>query len=207
MKKLLIIGAGGHGKVVADIAKQMHQYSDIYFADDRLDIQNMKISGIQVVGTTAFAFRHIKEYEIFVAVGNADVRKKMMFQLVSQNAVLPVLIHPDAVIADDVSIGNGTVIMAGSVINSGSIIGQGAIINTCASVDHDNFISDYVHISVGTHLAGNVSVGERSWIGISAAVSNNISIASEVVVGAGAVVVKDIEEKGTYAGVPARRIH
>ena len=96
--------------------------------------------------------------------------------------------------------------MAGAVINSGARIGTGCIVNTCASVDHDCNVGDYVHIAVGSHLCGTVSMGDETWIGAGAIVSNNISICSECMIGAGAVVVKDIKESGTYVGVPAKKV-
>ena len=96
--------------------------------------------------------------------------------------------------------------MAGAVINPGVRIGKGCIINTCSSMDHDCVVGDYVHIAVGSHLCGTVSVGDGTWIGAGATVSNNVSICSDCMIGAGAVVIKDIKESGTYVGVPAKRI-
>ena len=97
--------------------------------------------------------------------------------------------------------------MAGAVINPGVGIGKGCIINTCSSVDHDCDVGDYVHIAVGSHLCGTVSVGDGTWIGAGATVINNVFICSDCMIGAGAVVVNDIQESGTYVGVPARRIN
>ena len=94
--------------------------------------------------------------------------------------------------------------MAGAVVNADAVIGKGCIINTCSSVDHDCTISDFVHVSVGAHIAGTVNVGDRTWIGIGAVVSNNINICADCKIGAGAAVVKDIDMEGTYVGVPAR---
>ncbi|NMA64614.1 MAG: acetyltransferase, partial [Clostridiaceae bacterium] len=102
--------------------------------------------------------------------------------------------------------GSGTVVMAGVVINSSTRIGKGCIINTGATIDHDNVIEDYVHISPGVNTAGTVRVGCGTWLGIGSVVSNNITVTNNCRVGAGAVVVKDITETGTYVGVPARRI-
>lgn len=109
-------------------------------------------------------------------------------------------------IGSEVEIGIGTTVMAGVVINSSTKIGKGCIVNTSSSLDHDNVIEDYVHISPGAKLAGTVKIGKGSWIGIGSVVSNNVNICSECKVGAGAVVVKDITEPGTYVGVPARRV-
>lgn len=115
-------------------------------------------------------------------------------------------IHPKAVIADDVTIGAGTVVMANSVINTGSRIGEHCIINTAATVDHDNCIEDFVHLSPGVHLAGTVSVGEGTWFGIGSVANNNISVCAGCTIGAGAVLIKSVSEEGVYVGVPARRL-
>ena len=96
--------------------------------------------------------------------------------------------------------------MAGAVINSDTKIGKGCIVNTGASVDHDGIVDDFVHISVGAHVAGTVRIGLKTWIGAGATVLNNLSICNNCMVGAGAVVIEDIDEKGTYIGVPAKRL-
>ncbi len=205
MKKLLIIGASGHGKVIADLAEQTHQYEEINFLDDNKLLHGNTFAKGKVIGKTQLARELIKEYEIFTAIGNAEIREKITEELLECGAEIPVLIHPFSSIADDVIIGVGTAVMAGAVINAGSRIGKGVIINTCASVDHDNEISDYVHVSVGAHTAGSVKIGKYTWIGIGAVVSNNLSVTDHVVLGAGAVVVKNIDIPGTYIGVPAKQ--
>jgi sugar O-acyltransferase (sialic acid O-acetyltransferase NeuD family) len=197
MKQLMIIGASGHGKVVADIAKK-NGYDDISFLDDNEALT--ECGGHPVIGKSS-------DYEnnscdIFVAIGNAKIRQRIQERL--DHVVT--LIHPNAVIAEGVEIGIGTVIMAGAVINPDVKIGKGCIINTCSSVDHDCVIQDYAHISVGAHIAGTCNIGERTWIGAGATVSNNVNICADCMIGAGAVVVKDIKEAGTYVGSPARRI-
>lgn len=196
--KLTIIGASGHGKVVADIAK-LRGYDEIEFLDDD---ENLTQCGCYpVVGKTDKALEI--DNDVFIGIGNASIRKRFQEQL--RNKSLVTLIHPDAVIADDVNIGIGTVIMAGAVINSGAKIGKCVIINTCSSVDHDCVVDDFAHVAVGAHLCGTVNVGETTWIGAGATVSNNINICGNCMVGAGAVVIKDIEEEGTYIGVPVRK--
>lgn len=203
-KKLMIIGASGHGKVIADIALKMQKYEEIEFLDDRENVK--ECMGFTVVGKTADASEYIENFDFFVAIGNAKTRKKVTEQLIETGAVMATLLHPAAVIGSHVTIGKGTVVMAGAVINPDSRIGEGCIVNTCASVDHDCQIGDYVHIAVGSHLCGTVTVGESTWIGAGATVKNNVNICGECMIGAGAVVVKDIEEAGTYTGVPARRM-
>lgn len=202
--KLLIIGASGHGKVIADIALKMNKWKRVAFLDDD---ENIKSSmGIEVIGKSANAYDYIKDYDIFVAIGNNTTREKIQEKLEVEGANIPVLIHPMTVIGVQVEFGAGTAIMAGVVINCCTKIGKGCIINTGSTIDHDNFIEDYVHISPGVHTAGTVKIGKRTWLGIGSKVSNNLNIISGCKVGAGAVVVKDITEPGTYVGVPARRL-
>lgn len=199
-KKLILIGASGHGKVIADIAKK-NGYSQIAFLDDNESVT--KCAEYDVIGKTECA-KKFPECDFAVSIGNAQTRQKIQEQLEKNSLSVVSLIHPNAVIAENVEIGTGTVIMAGAVVNSGTKIGNGCIVNTCASVDHDCIIDNYVHISVGAHIAGTVKIGERTWIGAGATVINNLEITDDCMIGAGAVVVKNILQKGTYIGVPAR---
>lgn len=199
MKQLLIIGASGHGKVVADIA-ELTEYNSILFFDDN---DKLKECGkYHVIGKSLDIDKY--DGDFIVAIGNAKIRERLLESLSERN--VPILIHPNSTIASTVEIGGGTVVMAGAVINADAVIGKGCIINTCSSVDHDCIIGNYSHISVGAHIAGNVHVGDRTWIGAGATISNNINICSDCMIGAGAVVIKNINENGTYVGVPARRI-
>lgn len=197
MNRLIVIGASGHGKVVADIAV-LNGYEDIVFLDDDESIK--ECVGWPVIGKSIEA----PDGEIFVAVGNPQTRKRMME--LYKDRTQPVLIHPNAVVAGDVGVGSGTVVMAGAVINPGARIGRGAIINTSSSIDHDCSVGDYSHVSVGAHLCGTVRVEDRVWIGAGATVINNVNICGGCTIGAGAVVIKDIKEPGTYVGVPAKMI-
>lgn len=199
MRKLAIVGASGHGKVVADIARR-NGYKEIVFLDDNDSIH--ECGGYPVIGKSSEAGKI--DADVIIGIGNAGVRKQIQETIPDEKLVI--LVHPDAVVAEDVVIGAGTVVMAGAVINPGTHIGKGCIINTCSSVDHDCVVGDYVHIAVGSHLCGTVSVDSRTWIGAGATVSNNVSVCPDCMIGAGAVVVYDIQESGTYVGVPARRI-
>ncbi len=195
--KLTIIGASGHGRVVADIAK-LNGYDEISFLDD-----NEKISccGTYPVVGKSYKAKNIS-HAIFVAIGNPNHRQKIMNQLSDKQ--FPVLIHPSAFVAADVTIGKGTVVVAGAVINPGSIIGNGCIINTTSSVGHDCYIGDYVHVAPGSHICGTSIIGCKTWIGAGAVVSNNISICDDCIIGIGAAVISNIKITGTYVGVPAR---
>ncbi|MDO4469092.1 MAG: acetyltransferase [Bacillota bacterium] len=194
-KKLVIIGASGHGKVVADIAEK-NGYEEIVFLDDNEELA--ECAGYPVVGKVSNA--PLMEGDKIIAIGNGRIREN-----IQKNVKTVSLIHPNAVISRRVQIGSGTVIMAGAVINSDVVIGEGCIINTCASVDHDCKLGDFSHISVGAHVAGTCEVGDRTWIGAGAVVNNNVKICEDCMIGSGAVVVKNINDKGTYIGVPAVR--
>lgn len=200
MKTIAIVGASGHGKVVADIAKKLN-YEIIFFLDDN---KTGEFCGYEIKGK----FSDFNKYncDFCVAIGNSSVRRNLCEQLFSAKKKMPALIHPNAVVAEGVKIEDATVVMAGSVINPWAKIGKASIINTCSSVDHDCAVGDYSHISVGAHLAGSVLLEENVWVGAGATVSNNVNICSNVLIGAGAVVVKDINESGTYIGVPAKKI-
>ncbi len=197
--RLIIIGAGGHGKVVADIALQ-RGYSDICFVDDHAVGECM---GYPIVGRCS----ELNEYgegktDFFIAVGDNATRKHIA-ETYDLNWVT--LIHPSAQIGSHVTIGEGTVVMANAVINACASIGKHCIINSGAIVEHDNVLGNYVHISPRAALGGTVAVGDETHIGIGAIVKNNIEICDKCMIGAGAVVVKNICECGTYVGVPAKK--
>lgn len=201
MKQLIIIGASGHGKVVADIAKKKG-YDQIIFLDD--DTSLTECGGYPVVGRSSDYQNY--DCDMFVAIGTAQIREKFLKQLECDGKNITILVHPNASIAENVLIGIGTVVVAGTVVNSGARIGKGCIINTCSSVDHDCKIANFVHVSVGAHVSGTVRIGERTWIGAGATVSNNVNICGGCMIGAGAVVIKDINEPGTYVGIPTKKV-
>lgn len=200
MNRLIIIGAGGHGKVVADIALKSG-YTDISFVDDNTDGECM---GFPIVGKSSEIERHNDgDTDFVIAIGNNSVRQS----LAERHSVnWATLVHPSAQIGSYVSIGEGSVVMACAVVNPAATVGRHCIINSGAIVEHDNRLCDYVHISPGAKLSGNVRVGERTWIGVGACVVNNVEICADAMIGAGAVVTKTINDKGTYIGVPARKI-
>ena len=203
MKDLVILGASGHGKVVADTACCMKKYNRIIFLDD--DWEKKECMGFPVEGVFLDYGKYMETAEFIVATGNSNIREIWTERLKRSGAKLAILIHPSATVSPFAKIESGTIVMAGAVVNAETKIGQGVIVNTCASVDHDCEIGDYCHISVGAHLAGTVSVGKHTWIGIGAVVRNNLSICENCMIGAGAVVVKKIMKSGTYVGVPAKR--
>ena len=201
-KNVVIIGASGHGKVIADIIQRCGDVV-LGFLDDAADLPPY-ICSIPVLGKSE-DYIEFPEAEFIIGIGSAAVRKRIAQRM--EGVKWYTAIHPAAVISPmDTSIGEGSVVMAGAVVNPSVKIGAHCIINTGATVDHDNNIGSYCHISVGAHLAGLVTVEEGTWIGIGAAVSQCISICKDCMIGAGAVVVRSITTSGTYVGVPARRL-
>lgn len=198
--RLIIIGCGGHGRVAADVAGLMHDYSEICFLDDTVTSKENS----KVIGKTDDYAGYIDSADFFVAVGNNSIRKTICEKISGGGAYLATLIHPTATVSCGASIGDGSIVMAGAVVNTGVKIGRGVILNTCCSVDHDSTVGNYSHIAVGAHIAGTVHVGEDVMIGVGAVVINNISICSNAVVGAGSTVIGDITGKGVYVGSPAK---
>lgn len=206
MGNLLVIGAGGHGRVVADAASRMGTWERVAFLDDRFP-ETTRASGFEIIGRVDSLPNHHESFSTaIVGIGNSERRMELIELLGLHGFNIGVVVHPSAVVAKDVSIGAGTVIFAGVVINTGAKIGLGCIINTSASVDHDCILADGVHICPGARLAGEVGVGSGSWIGIGSSVIQQIVIGDHVVVGAGAAVINDVPAGCTVAGVPAKKI-
>lgn len=207
-KNVIIIGAGGHSKVIADIIVKS-QDNVLGFLDDNIPINTViiKEKNLKVLGKIEDSLK-LKEKNndivFVVGIGNNKTRKAIAENYPDLNYYTA--IHPSSQIALDVKIEDGTVIMANTCINASTIIGKHCIINTGAIIEHDNIIEDYVHISPNATVCGTVKIGELTHIGVGSTIKNNINICSNCIIGAGAVVVKKIEEKGTYVGVPAKKI-
>lgn len=202
MKTLLVIGAGGHGKVVADSARATDRWAEILLLDDRYpDLQ--EIGSWKVAGRDWQRFVPA-EVEVLVGIGDNETRLGLQESVETGGYHVPVLVHPRAWVSPDAALGAGTVIFAGAVVNADARIGRAAIINTAATVDHDCVLEEGVHLSPGVHLGGNVSVGRCSWLGIGSAVRHGVGIGAGVTVGAGASVVSDLPDGVTAVGVPAR---
>lgn len=199
MNRLVIVGAGGHGKVVADTAHN-NGYTDICFVDDNV---SGKVMGFDIIGTCASIQKmNDGSTDFVIAVGDNALRKKIA-EKYDVNWVT--IIHTSAQIAVCVSIGIGTVVMANAVINPCATIGRHCIINTSAVVEHDSCIDDYVHVSPNVALGGMAKIGALTHVGIGSTVKNNVSVCGDCVIGAGATVVDDISEAGVYVGTPARK--
>ncbi len=203
MKRLAILGASGHGKVVADCA-ELCGWELVSFFDDAWPAKQSN-GAWPVVGDTDSLLARVGDFDgVLVAIGNNQVREAKLRVLSEQGALLPTLVHPSAVVSRYTVLGAGSVLFAGAVVNVDCRIGMGAIINTGATVDHDCVLGNAVHVSPGAHLAGGVCVGDRSWVGIGSSVRQLVRMGCDVMVGAGAAVVSDIPDACVVAGVPAR---
>lgn len=207
MKKLIIFGAGGHSKVCIETAQVLGYQIEAIF-DDYEGKKGSKVLGIPVVGGTDELLEKYPgdSYEIFIALGDNETRMKKYDFLKSKGYNFKTLIHPFSFVSNTVKIGENVLIMPGAVVNSSSVISDNVILNTNCSVDHDCKIMSHVHIAPGANLAGNVLVGEGSFLGIGSKVIQKIKIGNWNIIGAGAVVINDTEDFGVYVGVPARKI-
>lgn len=208
-KKVVIIGAGGHAKVIADIIQKsediVYGFLDDNFKKGTIILNN---ENLKVIGDLNSRFTlpiTQPELEFVIAIGDNN-RRKEIAETKIPNIKYYTAIHPSANIALDVSIGDGTVVMANACINASTKIGKHCIINTASVIEHDNLINNYVHISPNATLCGTVKVGECTHVGAGVTIKNNTNITDNCIIGAGAIVVNDINEKGTYVGVPAKKI-
>jgi sugar O-acyltransferase (sialic acid O-acetyltransferase NeuD family) len=200
---LLVIGAGGHGKVVADAAVSAGMTIAGYL-DDRV-AQGATVLGIPVLGPVLTLATHRDTFgQAVVAVGDGPKRLELIKRCLELGLAIPVIVHPSAVISRHATLGAGTVVLAQAAINAGAQIGMGVIVNTGATIDHDCVLGDGVHLCPGVHLAGNVEIKATSWIGIGSNVRQGVRIGPNVTVGAGSMVVNDIAEGQTVMGVPAK---
>ncbi|WP_281974581.1 acetyltransferase [Halobacillus litoralis] len=205
MKKIVLIGNGGHSKVIQDIIEANQQMELFAIFDDKISDTVIK-DGITYAHTSELS--RLNGYEFFycIAIGNNKVRKELSRKLVIPVERYAVLVHPSAVVSNNASIGYGSVIMPNAVVNASTIVGNHCIVNSGAIVEHDNKLDDYVHISPNATLSGTVKVSEGSHISSGAVVIPGRNIGRWSTVGAGSVVIDDVEFETTVVGVPARKI-
>lgn len=205
-QRLLILGAGGHGKVVGDCAAESRRWAKIVFFDDRWPALGV-CGPWPVSGRGAdLATQARAGDEVIVAIGDNAARLRWTRQLQLAGLSLATVVHPRAIVSSLAQIGPGSLVVAGAVVNAGAQTGLAVIINTGASVDHDCQLSDGVHIAPGCHLAGNTRVGESTLMGIGAVTRQGTSIGRDTVVGAGAVVVGEVPPACVALGVPAKPV-
>ena len=201
-EKVIIIGAGGHAKVVADIVRKSGDVV-LGFLDDDESKRGVDFFGSKILGKACEYEKYADEACFFIAIGNNAVRARIAESMTCR---FYTAVHPTAVIGEGAEIGEGAFIGALAVINPDAKVGKHSIINTSAVVEHDCAVGAYAHLSPNAAMCGASNVGEGSWIGAGATVTNGKRICSETVIGAGAVVAKDIDLRGTYVGVPAKKL-
>jgi acetyltransferase EpsM len=205
-KRLVLVGMGGHSKVVRDIALR-NGYEVLGHLDDRAPATPRE----DYLGTLADAPNWFAEAEFVIAIGSNASRRAIVARLQVEARLaeagevrFATLIDPSAILGSGVEIGEGTVLMPGAIVNSDAQIGRHAILNTGATVDHDCIIGDYAHVSPGVNLAGGVHVGEAAHVGIGASAIPQVRIGEGAVIGAGAAVIRDIPAHVVAIGVPAK---
>jgi sugar O-acyltransferase (sialic acid O-acetyltransferase NeuD family) len=201
---LLLIGAGGHARVLIDVAERQGRFQIHGLLDERPRDPGATLMGYPILGGRERLDRRTLPSHAIVAIGSPSQRAAWQEALEELGFQLAVLVHPSAQIGRDVELGAGSVVMAQVAVNSGTRVGRGAILNTGASIDHDCELGDFVHVAPGARLAGGVRVGARAHIGIGSCVIQNLAIGSHAVVGAGAAVVRSVDEGAVVGGVPAR---
>jgi sugar O-acyltransferase (sialic acid O-acetyltransferase NeuD family) len=204
MSRLAILGASGHGRVVADAALTTSQWTEVVFFDDKWPA--LKRTGpCDVIGTLdAFRQESGRHEGCCIAIGDNRTRLRVHRELEKLGAKLVTIVHASAVVSVHAQVARGCMVLANAVIAPFARLGSSCIVNNGATVDHDCELGDAVHVSPGAHLGGNVRVGAESWIGIGAAVRHEVGIGTGATIGAGAVVVSDVAGNLTVVGVPAK---
>jgi sugar O-acyltransferase (sialic acid O-acetyltransferase NeuD family) len=198
---LLVLGAGGHGRVVADAALAQKRWAQVRISDrDAARVGEEVLPGLRVepLGEAVAA-----STQVHVAIGSAASRRR---ECEAVGLPLASIVHPHASVSAHAVLGEGCFVGAGAVVAPGARLGTSVIVNHAAVVDHDVHVGEFSHVAPGVTLGGNVRVGARVLVGAGANVLPGVRIADDVVVGAGAVVRGDLDAPGTYAGVPARRV-
>lgn len=203
MKKLALLGASGHGKVVADIAVRLG-WQKIVFFDDAWPARRQN-GPWPVIGDFHALRAQLNLYDgVFVSIGDCAIRWAKHVQIKNAGGALVTLIHPTAYVSQFAHIGLGSVVMASAVVNVDAVLGEACIVNTGATVDHDCNVGNAVHVAPGAHLSGNVTVGDGAWIGLGALLKQGIAVGKGATVGAGSVVLSSVPDAQTVVGVPAR---
>ena len=205
-KPIVILGTGGHARVVADVCRAANRSIAGFVDSSRSKGEPVGFGTVlgpdSLLADRAFARAH----EFLIGIADVNARRRLARRIVDCGGELTTVIHPRAVVGTDVEIGAGTVLVACSVVNTGARIGEGVIINTAATVDHDVIIGDFVHVAPGAHLAGSVRCRDSAFVGLGALVIQGITLGAGCTVGAGAVVVTNVGEGETVVGCPARAI-
>lgn len=199
--KLIVIGAGGHAKVVVDTANASG-WDVIGFCDDNPNAKFVDLPFLGVPNEVKFSF----DIHVVIAIGQNTIRQKIANEL-ADRVTWATIIHPRATVSSKAKVQEGTVIFAGAVVQADAVLGKHNIINTNASIDHDCTIKDYCHIAPGAVLVGGVQLDTGVFVGAGAVILPKRRIGEWTTIGAGAVALNDLEAHGVFVGVPAFRLH
>jgi sugar O-acyltransferase (sialic acid O-acetyltransferase NeuD family) len=205
MQKIIVYGAGGHGKVVGDILLARKNPNFAGFVDDRAELQGSMVLGVPVLGDGHWLQQEARKMNVAVALGIGDnfARQQLAEKCSAWGTELVTLVHPSASVSESARLGPGTVVMAQAAINPDARIGSAVIVNTGAVVEHDVVIGNYAHIAPNAAMGGASGLGDFSFLGLNAAVRQGVTIGSQSIIGAGAVVVYNIPDNVMAFGVPA----
>ena len=199
--KLIIIGAGGHGKMCASVALKLNQWRQIFFLDD---FKDSKALGLEVIKPITLETHIDSGTDFFVGIGDNEIRKRYIEQLIAMDASVVTLVDPSAVVSKHSKIDEGVIVMPGAIINAGTRIEKASIINTGTIIDHNGHIGSFSHLAPRVSIAGNVSIGAHCMVGIGSTIINNIQITDHTVIGAQSLILKNIDTPGTYFGSSAQ---
>lgn len=202
-EKIIILGTGGHGKVVKELAESCG-YEVIGFVGDNKPVGAKILDKEVLCRIQDIESLKGETNKVAVAVVANTVREKRAKEITEKGFETPSLIHPSCIFSESADLGKGTVIMGGTVVNAEAYVGDFCIVNTGATVDHDCRIGDFCHISPGANLGGEVTIRDYTWVGVGAAVRECITIGRHVMIGGSAFVACDIEDNVTAIGVPAK---
>ena len=203
---LIIIGGGGHAKVVIETARETGLYQHVQVLEDKEEV--VEVLGAPVIGRCLdYEELAAPDTVFFVAIGNNTIRKRYITALREAGCSLVTLVHPSAVVSPSAVLEEGVLVMPGAVINAQVSIGAGCIINTGATVDHDCTIGEFTHIAPGVNLAGSISIGRETLMGVGSNALPGVSIGDRVTVGAGATVCNNVQHDLTVVGTPAKRVN
>ena len=209
--KLLIIGCGGHGSVISDVAEKLNIFKEISFLDDKFLRSNSStiINSKRIIGE--ISIENIKKFSeefshAFIGMGDNIMRIKWLKIIKEMGFNVPTIIDPSAEVSKYAFLEKGSFINTNAVIQCNVIVKSGCILNTASTIDHDSYIAEGVHISPGVNIGGNVNIGKSSWIGIGSKIINNINIGENVIVGGGSLVLKNIPNNVQAFGSPIKII-
>jgi sugar O-acyltransferase (sialic acid O-acetyltransferase NeuD family) len=210
MKKLVLIGGGGHCKACIDVVECTNEYEIVGILDS-VDLIGTNILNYKIIGSDDDIFKYQQQAcHFLVTVGQIKsgiIRKKIFQLLENSGATLATIFSPKAYVSRYAQVGKGTIVMHGVIVNASAKVGENCILNTACDIEHDTIIGNHTHISTYAVINGGCIIGDEVFVGSNATIANKVSLGNNIVISSGASVIKDIDESGTYAGNPVKKIN